>query len=181
MKIKNLILLFVSLAFAANIFADDTPSEDELNYEDPRLKNYKERYEESFDKSFDEVWEATISSIEELNCMLITKNTSQNDEGFLKGKIKSDFCVFSSGKDSTFKVLQRESLEVPFIRGGSWISGRKQYTIVLKEQEDGTVNMILKCEISGREDHVTKRIHFWKSVGNFETDMIESIKSKLNS
>lgn len=176
-------LTMIALFFAmpmTHLFADDRPTDEELNYEDPNMRFYRERYEEHFELPYQQVWDAVIASIEEINCQIISKTAKQNDEGFLKGKIKSDFCVFATQSDTTLQVLRNYSVEVPFIRGGKWISGRKQFTIVLNENENGTVDMILKCELSGREDHVTNRINFWKSNGKFEHEMIESIKAKLN-
>ncbi|MFP4543005.1 MAG: hypothetical protein ACOC2K_02585 [Bacteroidota bacterium] len=147
------------------------------------MKFYKEKYEEVFDAPFEDVWEAILSSVEERNCMVIRKNTRQTDEGFFKGSIHSDFCVFATAtaEEKVQDSLKKYSLRVPFIRGGVFINGRMQYKFVVSEQEDGTVRVLLKGEVSGFEEHVTGQVHFWESNGYLETRMMENIRRKLQA
>lgn len=137
---------------------------------------YKPKYEKTYDYPFEIVWEAIKKSLEEKNCQVAYEKYTQTDEGLYKGSIHSDFCVFSAGKDTTFATLKKFSLEVPFIRGGIWLNGRMQYKFKLKENDDGSVYVRLKGGISGFEDFVTHKVHFWKSNGYFETKMLEAIE-----
>ncbi|MFN3781144.1 MAG: hypothetical protein ACK4SO_03085, partial [Candidatus Kapaibacteriota bacterium] len=156
------------------------PSKQEEEKELPeRLKYYREKYEETFNEEFDVVWRAIKKSLDDINCMISYEKYQQDDEGFLSGTIKSDFCVFTMGKDTTFKVLKRYSYEMPLIRGGIWINGRIQYTFKVKENKDGTVYLSFTGRLSGFEDFVTHQVHFWKSNGILETKMLESIKNNI--
>ncbi len=145
-----------------------------------RLKFYKEKYEETFKENFDVVWRAIKKSLDDIGCMISYEKYQQDDEGYFNGTIKSDFCVFSFGKDTTFQVLKRYSYEMPLIRGGIWINGRIKYTFKVKENPDGTVFLSFKGQLSGFEDFVTHQVHFWKSNGILETQMLERIKNNLN-
>jgi hypothetical protein len=144
------------------------------------LKYYKERYEKNYDMFFEDVFQAVVSSIkDDLNCMIITQSTKNNDDGFLKGVIKSDFCVKAVGNDTTLPVMKRYSLDFPVIRGGVWVNGRVQYKFVLNEKEDGTTSLLMKVELSGREDFVTGQVQFWQSNGILEKEMFDRIDEKL--
>jgi len=156
-----------------------TPGKDEERVVPERLKFYKERYEETFNEDFDVVWRAIKKSLDDIGCMIAYEKYQQNDEGYFTGTLKSDFCVFSFGKDTTFQVLKRYSYEMPLIRGGIWINGRIQYTFRVKENPDGTVFLSFKGQLSGFEDFVTHQVHFWKSNGILETQMLERIKNNL--
>jgi len=144
-----------------------------------RLKYYKEKYEESYDYPFEIVWKAVKKSLEDLGCLVAQEKYSQNDKGLYKGSLKSDFCVFSLGSDTTFKVLQKYSLEVPPIRGGIWVNGRMLYKFKIEEIAENKVTLLLSGELSGREDYVTQEVHFWKSNGFFETRILHLIKKNL--
>jgi len=155
--------------------------EESLEYEGDRTKSvkelyYKEKYEKTFNYPFEIVWNAVKQSIEGISCQIGYENYKQTDEGWYKGTIKSDYCVFSTGDDTTFATLKKYSLEVPYIRGGIWINGRMQYKFMLTEKEDGSVDLMLKGEISGFEEFVTNEVHFWKSIGIFETRMLKEIE-----
>lgn len=154
--------------------------EDVPRAEDERMRFFKETYELTFDEAlFEDVWNSIKKSLEETNCMTIKETYSQNDEGFFKGNIKSDFCVFAEG-DTTHENLEKYSIKVPFIRGGNWVTGRFQYKFLIKEQDDGTVYVKLKGEVSGFEDYVTGQVHFWDSNGFLETMMLRRIKKHVN-
>jgi hypothetical protein len=144
-----------------------------------RLKYYKEKYEETFNEPFDVVWRAIKKSLDDIGCMIAYEKYQQDDEGFLTGTLKSDFCVFAMGKDTTFQVLKRYSYEMPLIRGGIWINGRIKYTFRVKENKDGTVMLSFTGGLSGFEDFVTHQVHFWKSNGILETQMMERIKNNI--
>ena len=188
MKKFILLIAIINFVFAINLFSQmqnfEEMNEKGEKIESPkeeRLKFFKEKFEETFtDYYFDEVWNATIEAIESTGCQIGTKSDRQDDDGFYKGKIVSDFCVFAmkENDDAVMDSLIKYSLEVPFIRGGTWENGRIQYKIIIKENEDN-VEFILKGEISGREGYVTNEVHWWKSSGYFEHHLIEKIKSIL--
>lgn len=138
----------------------------------------KEKYDTTFASSFEDVWNAALKSIEDINCQVITKSPRQDDDGYYKGKIESDFCPFAQG-DTTLENLKYFSVEIPFIRGGVWTIGRMQYKFIVKENEDHTVYCRLIGEISAWEDHVTSKVHFFQSNGYFEYTMLERLKKNL--
>ena len=137
---------------------------------------YKKKYEKTFDYPFEVVWEAIKKSLTDKNCQVGYERYTQTDEGLYKGTIKSDYCVFTAGDDTTFATLKKYSLEVPFIRGGIWLNGRMEYKFKLRENDDGSVYVRLKGQISGFEDFVTHEVHFWESNGYLETKMLEAIE-----
>ncbi len=145
------------------------------------LRFYKEKYEYRFAKPFEIVWNAVKKSLEDIGCMIALENYKATDEGLYKGNIKSDFCVFSAGKDTTFKTLNKYSYDLPVIRGGIWLNGRMQYTVVVKEESNGQVYMLIKGELSGFEDFVTHEVHFWKSNGIFETRLSKLIERNFDA
>mgnify|MGYP005831575175 CR=1 FL=1 len=144
-----------------------------------RLRYFKEKYDATYQNSFESVWNAVKQAILDLNCMIAQEKYSQTDEGFFKGKVESDYCVFSVGLDSTFDVLKKYSLELPLIRGGRWMTGRMKYVFNIEEKNDGSVYLLLRGEISGFENYVTHRVHFWKSNGYWETYILNRIREKL--
>ena len=62
---------------------------------DEAMKYFKEKYYEEIDGVyFEDVWNAVVESLSDQGCELMTKVQKDNDEGFLKGVLKSEFCVF---------------------------------------------------------------------------------------
>lgn len=147
---------------------------------DERTRYYKEKYELKLEKSWDEVWAACLSVVEDLKCQIMQKKSSQTDEGLNKGSVQTDFCVFASGKEEVKDSIIKYSYNMPTIRGGVWENARIQHKFILKEAEDMSVNLLLKSELSGRENNVTNQVHFWQSNGYLETMAIELLKKKLN-
>ena len=149
------------------------------------MKYYKPKFEHTFsDFYFDEVWNAVIESVEATGCVIGKKTSRQDDEGYYKGVLKSGQCVFASAEDENQDVydsLTFYSVKVPVIRGGYWENGRIQFKIVVKENEDETVHLILKGEISGFESNVTDKTHFWESSGYKEHFLLEDIKARLEN
>jgi hypothetical protein len=158
----------------------DQPKEEILDEGDRKksLKElyYKEKYEETFQYSFEIVWNAIKEALKEVNCLPAQEKYQQTDAGLYKGNLKSDYCVIATGKDSTFDALKRYSLEMPYIRGGIWLNARMLYKFKLTEKDDGSVDMVMTGEISGFEDFVTHEVHFWKSNGILETEMLKKLK-----
>jgi hypothetical protein len=171
-------VLFIVLS-APVMFAqegeDDWKSKEQV---DTRFPYLKDKYEDTLNLPFEKVWEAAVACIESINCQIITKNPRQGDDGLYRGTIQSDFCVFALG-DSVLRNLKYYSVELPFIRGGVWVNARFQYKFIIKELEDGNCSVRMIGEVSGFEDHVTMKVHFWQSNGFKEYQMLERLKMNL--
>ncbi len=176
---KNLLVIFLTLGltfFSSNLFAQD---EEVQNEELDPLRFYKPKYEETFSAPIEVVAKAVQKSLEDVSCAIVQmKEKTDNEDGWLRWIIKSDFCVFVEG-DSTFIKLTEKSYKMPFIRGGAWRNGRMQYKFVITEQPDDKVYILLSSSLSGLEHYVTNRVHFWESNGQFEHDIFESIKKNI--
>ncbi len=164
---------------AENQLEEDPFKDDSKKQVPEHLKFYKEKYEMRYDKPFEIVWNAIKKSVSDLPCQIAQENYRATDEGMYKGVIKSDFCVFVAGKEKTFDTLKKYSYELPVIRGGIWENGRMQYTFIVKEEAGGTVYLQIKGEMSGFEEFVTHEVHFWKTNGMFETEMMDRIKQNI--
>lgn len=181
MKFK-LLMIFVATLFITSFASaqdDEDWKSDSYIIENDPLKFFKEKYEKTYPFLFEEVYPAIKNVIADMNCMIVTESQKQDDEGLQKGIIKSDFRVLAVGSDTTMPVMKRYSYDFPVIRGGVWSNGRVQYKFLLKEQEDGDTYVLLKVELSGKEDYVTRQVQFWKSNGVLEKDMFEAIDAAL--
>jgi hypothetical protein len=179
---KATLLLFVLcftilITISENVVSqdDDWRSKEQV---DTRFPYLKDKYEDTLNLPFDKVWEAAVSCIEGINCQIITKNPRSGDDGLYKGTIQSDFCVFAQG-DTTVKNLKYYSIETPFIRGGVWVNARFQYKFIIKELESGDCYVRIIGEISGFEEHVTNKVHFWESNGFKEYQMMQRLRMNL--
>ncbi|MCX6152642.1 MAG: hypothetical protein NT007_00625 [Candidatus Kapabacteria bacterium] len=166
---------------AANTIGDQSEYPDPPRSESEKKKLYKEKYIAEFNASFQDVTGAIKKAIEETNCLIMKSKNSQGDDGLFTGSITSDFCVFSMGTDSTFGVLKKYSMAVPYVYGGIWENGRVQYKFLIKETAQNKVQVTLKGELSGMEEHVSKKVYFWESNGYFETCILISVKNKLKN
>jgi len=156
--------------------------EDDFDWGDDTnpMRYYKEKYEADYDAAFQFVFKAIKKTItDDLDCMIMKQVYSPTPEGLYKGIIKSDFCLFTQGKDTTYDLLKKYSKDIPFIRGGVWINGRMQYKIRLTENQDGTVHMEMESEMSGFEEYITYQVHFWKSNGQLEHQFLGRINKNL--
>ncbi len=183
MKIKYFSYFLIAI-FAISTINLFSQNKDEDKFDpfkaDPRLKYYKaEGYDYTMNYSFERVYNACKTAIEELGCQIINQTYSQTDDGFYKGKVFSDYCVFIGKTDTTFDNIERYCVKVPIIRGGVWVNGRMQYKFIINENKDGTTYLKLKGEVSGREDYVTSKVHFFESNGYFENQIIEKINAIL--
>ncbi|MDC1067573.1 hypothetical protein OAQ99_00285 [Candidatus Kapabacteria bacterium] len=152
--------------------------------DEENLKYYREKFEQTYtDFFFDEVWNACIESLDEYGCAVAQKSSRQDENALFKGKLVSEYCIFAMMEkdEDVADSLWKYSYKVPVIRGADWGNGRMQYKIILKEQEDESVYMLIRGEISGREDQITNEVHFWKSNGRFEHFLLETINEKLAS
>lgn len=179
---RNLIITSVSVLLLTNFAISQTNEDDKFNpfKVDEKMKYYnKDGYEIDMKYSFENVYNACIKAVEELGCQVMNQSYSQTDAGLYKGKVFSDYCVFVGQTDTTLDEMQRYSVKIPVIRGGVWINGRMQYKFILTELENGDTHLKLKGEISGREDYVTARVHFWESCGIFEKRILDRIEELL--
>ncbi len=140
---------------------------------------YKEFYEETFDELFEDVYSTIKEQIQEIGCMIRQERNSPDEDGFYRGVIKSDMCMFAEGKRYTFDSMKVYSLEIPNIRGAIWQNARREYKFIIQEQEDGMVLVKLTCEMSGHERYVTDEVHFWQSNGYFESMMMDRLRDNL--
>lgn len=136
-------------------------------------------FEATFDKSFPTVWKVIQNAITESGCLIEHAKFRETDEGTYKGKLTSTFCVIAAGEDTTIKVLERYSERVPYIRAGLWTSARMHYTFYVTENDDGTVLVKMKGEISGYEEYVTNKFHYFDSNGQLETTMLTLVKTMV--
>ncbi len=102
------------------------------------------------------------------------------EQGSLKGKWVSEYCMLQEGTDSVKAYIKRYS-EMPRIRGGIWTTCRVQYTFNLKEVEDGKVKIILRAQMSGFEEFITAATHFWPSNGILEREMMARLLKNLST
>ncbi len=137
---------------------------------------------ENLKAEFPTLWNAVKKTLADMNCRIEVEKNDQGSDNLFKGNIRTEFYVLSTGVDSTKDVMERYSCEeknceqFPFIRGGEWSSGRVQYKLLLKEKEDNTVEFRLEGELSGFEQWVTHKVHFWDSNGMLERQLFEKIK-----
>ncbi len=175
---KKHVILFLSVALLFSLsnsaFSQDAkPKKVQKGWE-----NYKEQYETDYALDFEVVWNSVLKSIQDIGCQTITKSTRAGDDGLYKGIVHSDFCVFAMG-DTTFTVLNQYSLDMPFVRGGTWDNGRLQYKFIIKEMEAGKVHVTMKTEMSGMESGVAKKVLFWRSNGLLELRMLDLVNSNM--
>ncbi|MFN4908604.1 MAG: hypothetical protein ACK475_10790 [Bacteroidota bacterium] len=124
--------------------------------------------------SIGKVWVAIKKCMEEVGCpkpQAYTEPGSTDDDGPMKGKWVSEYCMLQQGTDSVKAYIKKYS-EIPRIRGGIWSTCRVQYTFNIKEVEDGKTKIILRAQMSGYEEFITQSTHFWPSNGNLEREMM---------
>ena len=176
------ILMVATLSLVGlKVMAQDEKKEEKNRFEEEvpeELKYYKQKYDATYKEPIELVIKAVAKSIADLPCEVIQNTLKATEDGFLKGVIKSDYCVFVEG-DSTYDKLKIYSLKMPFIRAGAWSNGRMQYKFTITQQPDSTCYLILKGAVSGFEKYVTYKVHFWESNGILETRLMESIERNI--
>ncbi len=140
-------------------------------------------FKETFQADFPTVLNAIKKTIVDNGCMVEdSKDPKITEEDLYKIVIRTNMCVYVVGEDSTLITMARYSRAVPVIRAGRWVNGRIQYRIILTENADRTsTNMILKSEMSGFEDYVTSKVHFWNSNGILEKDFLQKLKVNISN
>lgn len=138
---------------------------------------------ETVPASFGKVWDAIKASMVELGCGKPQQEKviePAEETGFYKGVYVSDFCMLSTGEDTTRKYMEQFG-QLPKIRGGIWITGRIQYKINVKEEGVRQTVITLRAELSGFEEFITNQVYFWTSNGILEKRMMDSILAKVNT
>ncbi len=167
------ILLFITIFNFINLIAQEQEAPDPMRY-------YQAKYELNFSTNIDIVIEAIEEIFEEYGCTLIQNVKKPDIDGFEKAIIKSDYCVIEEGEHSFDTLMYYSKTNgMPFIRGGLWKNGRIQYKFVIKELESGGCHLLLKASLSGFENNITNKVHFWESNGMLEHSMLEAISAKV--
>lgn len=165
------VLTFVSLLFFTNQHL--TAQQEDLL---PPIE-----IKETLQGDFPTVLNAVKKTIKDNGCMIEdAKDPKITEEDLYKIVIRTNMCVYVVGEDSTLVTMQRYSRAVPVIRAGRWVNGRIQYRIILTENADRTsTNLVLKSEMSGFEDYVTSKVHFWNSNGVLENQFMQQLKANI--
>ena len=182
-NLKKLALLLIGvLFFSLNsvVLADD--EEEGIQKVPDKLKYYKEKYEIQFDSEFQTVFDACKKFIENnLSCQILNSKVRDQEDGTHRGIVRSELCIFSQNESEIFKTIQKYALDAPFIRGGVWTSGRMQYTFIVTEIGDNKINLELRGEMSGFENHVSFKAYFFKSNGLLEQEAFDAITELVNN
>lgn len=133
--------------------------------------------------SIEKVYRSIQSVMAEVGCPKAQAYTEPDrtvDEGPLKGKWVSEYCMLQEGTDSVKAYIKKFS-EIPRIRGGIWTTCRVQFTFNIKEVEDGKTKIILRAQMSGYEEFITQATHFWPSNGILEREMMARLLKNLSA
>lgn len=139
----------------------------------PPLLYSRTVFQDTVDAPFDLVWKAAIESIKEMGCQVEESFPVESDNYLFKAKLSSAFCVLATGYDSTMAVFDRYAERIPYIRGAVWTSARIQYTFYLTELPDGRVAVRLIGQMSGYEEYVTAKFHYFDSKGILEKELFQ--------
>ena len=169
-------IIAISLLFSNNLTTIQANAQDETP---ERLRFFKEKYEETFVADFETVWNTVQNFITESECQILSERIRENDLGKQRGICQSELCILAQHRDSTFRLIRRYALDAPFIRGGVWTSVRMQYRFIVDDLGDGKVNVVLRGELSGFENHATFQAHFFQSNGLLEFMAFERIREML--
>ena len=170
-------IIAISFLFICNL---TVPHEAKAQDEIPeRLKYFKEKYEENFESDFEKVWNTVKKFVIENGCQISNERVRENDIGKQRGICQTELCILAQHKDSTFRLIRRYALDPPFIRGGVWTSVRMEYRFIVNDLGDGQVNVVLRGELSGFENHATFKAHFFQSNGLLEFMAFERIREML--
>ena len=179
--LKNSYFVFIlSFVFILNsnfIFAaiDDEDEDDEEEVHSS-LKYMRDKYIEFYDADFNVVFEAAKRLLTSSGIEVDRDVTADNDLGLQKGMIRSGVAVLSQKTDSAFKIIQKYAYKPPFIRGGVWTSARLLYKILLNDEGNGKISVVFENEFSGFEDHITFKVHFFKTNGLIEYEGFAKIR-----
>lgn len=178
MKLKDFGLKRIILIILIGLLIATEMSFSQEEVELDPMRFYRAKYDLTFTLSYDIVKQAVVEVLNDMEC-IVAQNVSKTDkDGFSRQIIKSDYCVFVEG-DSTSDIVKLLSKEMPFIRGGRWKNARMQYSFVVTEQADGSTYLLLKGSLSGFENFVTNKVHFWESNGQLEQNILDAITEKV--
>ncbi|MDZ4745681.1 MAG: hypothetical protein SGJ05_06730 [bacterium] len=136
---------------------------------------------ETMDASFGKTWAALKKAMDVAACGKAQQEKviePVEEGGLYKGVYVSDYCILVAGEDSSKSVMQ-EYGDVPPIRGGIWITGRVQYKVNVKEEENRKTKIILRAELSGFEEFITNQVYFFSSNGILEKRMMDAIVANV--
>lgn len=145
----------------------------------------KKVIKENLKVEFPTLLKAVKKTMADMGCRVEVEKTEQGSDNLYKSNIRTEFYIFATGEDTTKDVAERYSCEgdgcenFPFIRAGVWTSARIQYKMFLKEKDDNSVDFRLEGELSGFEEWVTHKVHFWDSNGILEQNFFAKIKANL--
>lgn len=128
-----------------------------------------------YDADFGSVYKAVKSAIGATGCLLEKDVAKEGADGLFKGKVASTFCVLYSGVDSADFWMDKYAHKVPNVRAATWSSLRVQYTFYLQENEEGMTELKLQTELSGFEEYITSKFHFFDSNGILDEEIMASI------
>lgn len=137
--------------------------------------------EDTLKASIRTVWKGIKRAFNELGTFSdpSTRDPKMDEKtGLYRGFIRSDFRVFTGGKDTTVEVLERYG-RLPVIRGGTWMAGRVKYEFKVREIAEDLTYVSLVCGISGYEEGVTNEVHFWNSNGILDKEIMELLKKLI--
>ncbi len=129
----------------------------------------------TYDAEFGSVYKAVKKAISETGCLLEKDVAKQGADGLYKGKVASTFCVLYSGIDSAYEEMVKYAEKIPRVRAATWSSLRVQYTFYLQEDEDGMVELKLQTELSGFEEYITSKFHFFDSNGVLDEQILADV------
>lgn len=145
----------------------------------------KKVIKENLKVEFPTLLKAVKKTMADMGCRIEVEKTEQGSDNLYKSNIRTEFYIFATGLDTTTDVAERYSYEgdgcenFPFIRGGEFVSARIQYKMFLKEKDDNSVDFRLEGELSGFEQWVTHKVHFWCSNGILEQEFFNRVKANL--
>lgn len=181
---KKLIITFCLLCMSA-VVLPAKPTADTLSNEPDQLpertRYFKEKYIETYNAPFEKVWTSIKETLQGMGANVASQKYSQTEDGFYKGTIRSDAWVFTEGKDSTYRILQKYSYDMIAIPGSIWTNGRLEFKIKVEEIATDSVQIIMTTKMSAMETHVTEIVHFWQSNGLLEKKFLEDLKAKIES
>jgi hypothetical protein len=170
MKIQRILaaVLLLALMATSSSFADDErkPFTDVTH---------------TFNASFPKVWKSIQAAVKAFYmCEIEHAKPVEGDDGLFKGNIRSGYCVFERGSDTSLDSLKYYAIQAPFIRGAVWTAARIQFVFVVQEKEQGVVTVRMKSDLGGFEEFITRRAHFnVPSTGELETQMMNDIKRRV--
>ncbi len=146
------------------------------------MKHYKEKYEAKYENApFEIVWTSVKEVLDEMKCYYQTPSYRVDTSGYYIGSITTEDWIFAEGEDSTYDLIKRYSLDVPQIPGAIWSTGRLNFKFRVQQISDKAILITLRTKMSGKENSATQQVHFWKSNGLLEEEVLAKIEAKMQA